>query len=319
MTLLSKHIVLFEPWGLGDLAVSLSGLRCLTEQGCALSVICDPAWVGWVQSFPWVTNVISFHVPWTEKRGKYNPVKYKIDEIWQLRQKLLTAEPDVVCETRGDIRNELFLRMLLSAPVVTLRNKHFCNRYDYSSELVKTLGYSASNKKAVRTGGGGVVCFFGAAWVNRCVPTVKAHEIIKGLLDALPCSVSVILQPNDAIDEWSEMMRMAAGRLLLIKASIVQAVSQISSADVAVCTDSSWLHLAHVQGIPTVGLFGFTNAVEWAPPGCRVVHSEQIYPAEDRYCLKNEMIQPLGSLDASLVISQVRGLLNANDFSTNKN
>lgn len=311
---LTKHIVLFEPWGLGDLAVSLVGLRSLPEQGCRLSVVCDPSWADWVQSLPWVSDVISFHVPWTEKRGKYNPLKYRITEIARLRRKLLSPKPDFICEMRGDIRNDFFLRILFVAPVVTLRNRHFRNRYDRASALAKILGYPATDGKPIRNGrGGGVVCFFGAAWANRQVPIAKAKEIVQTLLQKLPCSVTVILQPNDDMSEWNELTELARGRFLPLNTSIAKIVAQVSSADTAICTDSAWLHLMYAQDIPTVGLFGFANADEWAPPGCRVVHSAIVHPAESRYCLNRESIQPLATLDASLVVNQVYDLINSQD------
>jgi ADP-heptose:LPS heptosyltransferase len=51
------------------------------------------------------------------------------------------------------------------------------------------------------------------------------------------------------------------------RASIAQTAAVIARAGLYVASDGGLLHVAHVLGVPTVGLFGATPADKWAPRG----------------------------------------------------
>jgi ADP-heptose:LPS heptosyltransferase len=303
-----SHVAIFEPWGLGDLCVALVAARALSRQGVTVTVVCAPAWKNWVDTLSYVNHTVSIRIPWTAKQGKYNPVRYRISEFRNLRRTLRDLEVDVFCEQRGDIRNVTVMKMMKVAPVHHLRGREFDNRYDRPVHLVESLLASVEPEIAPDPRGMGlseeVVCFFGAAWVNRRLPEGKAREVVQRLLDDKR-PVALILPPDESSDNWEAMVAAAEGRLELLQGEVAGIADRLSKAALCVSTDSGWLHVAHLFGVPSVALYGFTNASEWAPPSSRVVFAEETQSREVMHDLSRESIQPLESLSVDAVAAAV--------------
>src|SRR5688500_6430093 len=99
---MSRKVAIFEPWGLGDLAISLRLARDVARSGTKPVVFCDPAYVDWVRSHEFVDRAIGITVPWTKKSGKYAIREYPFREWNELKQSLRGEKFQEVVEPRRD-------------------------------------------------------------------------------------------------------------------------------------------------------------------------------------------------------------------------
>lgn len=292
----SINIVLFEPWGLGDVAIALAGFGYVETSLFKLTLVCDSKNAEWATTISWVYKVIPIRIPWTDKYHKYSIGKYHLPDYLLLREQLKDIAPDFICEIRGDIRNYLLMKALNVAPVISLMNKKYHNRYERSFALLDILALSRKVKCVRKELGAGIVFFFGAAWSNRQVPNAIAVNIIRELLSITSVDISIILQPTDSFDFWRDLVADFSC-VNIVQDSLLKISDLVSKAALVVSTDTSWLHIANIYGVPTVGLFGFKNAIEWAPPNCRVVYSDNPLPACARYKMKYEFLSPLADIN----------------------
>jgi ADP-heptose:LPS heptosyltransferase len=311
-----RTVVLFEPWGLGDLAIALGAVQALRSRGCKVAIVCHPDWVEWVLGSGRADWVVGFHAPWTDKTAKYQVDKYRASDFFALRQHLKEIEPDVLCELRGDVRNLLMLKSLGLCRVVTLVGGRFANRYERPPAILEKLAIdpalpvrpSPIRQPANRQDKWHIVAFFSAAWENRAVPAAMAQEVTSAILRA-GIRISVIIPDQGSLASWYPLPLPGTEQANVIRGSVVDACRAISEADACVSTDSGFLHVAHLYGLPVFGLFGFATEDEWAPPGCTIIRPAKCFPAESRYAKAGEELNPLEGLDPELVASTVlRGL-----------
>jgi ADP-heptose:LPS heptosyltransferase len=294
---------IFEPWGIGDLCIALHLARRLKQSGFRVSLICDPIWVSWLQGSMEIDQVIAFHAPWTEKTAKYDWHKYHLSGFLTSRRLVRDLSPCFICELRGDIRNLLLLRLLSGHRVASPLRRSFHNRYERADWMGERLGLKEARPTIAPSRSSQIFCFFGAGWTNRQVPLHKAQELVTRLV-ARHRSVVVILQPEDPEDDWSQMECSGDPRLRVIKKALEEGIQILQQSGLCISTDSSWLHLAYLHGIPRVGLFAFASHQEWAPPGTQIVLANNAPPKELRYKL-NVDSRPLEHLDVGEVIEAV--------------
>lgn len=307
-TLPRRHIAIFEPWGLGDIVIALLAAKAVHAAGNTVSLLCDGRWAGWLNTFPFVSRVIPVNIPWTSKDRKYAPSRYRISDFVRLRGELAAETPTTVCELRGDIRNVLLLKALRVGEVVSLRGETISNRYDRPGALLRRMGIpEARAGRAARDenrGRGKVACFFGAEWPNRRVPFAKAARVVEGLLEA-GHSVSVILSPGEESAAWSRVGTGHESSLSLIRRALPEVCAALAGHDTIVSTDSGWMHVGFFYGLSVIGLFAFSNAEEWAPPGAKVLFAPKPGAAEERYARAGEGLQPLAELSEKMVVDAV--------------
>jgi ADP-heptose:LPS heptosyltransferase len=303
-----KNIIIFEPWGLGDLIFAIYGIRILQTFSYQLSVIANPRWIEWLDSLNFIKYKIPFYAPWADKIKKYSLNKYRIADINKLRENIKSINPDIIWDARGDIRHNIFLRLVSPSHSKILSYKYANNlnvykRYSYLFDYLR-LPYNMENDILMhgKHTGSDIVVFLGAYWKNRQVPISKAKEIIYALLGAgFKCKL--ILQPDDCKEDWSDVV--TGSNLELIRTDIVSCSKIILGAKIVISTDSAWLHMAHYFNIPTVGLFSSLNADQWAPPNCKVVYADHPLPAELRYKKSYANIQPLENISIEKIMDAV--------------
>ena len=66
---MKKKLLIFEPWGLGDLAIATNAARILKQQ-YRISFICSQKWMEWLKSIDFIDEVVSFKAQWAEKKDK---------------------------------------------------------------------------------------------------------------------------------------------------------------------------------------------------------------------------------------------------------
>lgn len=292
---------IFEPWGLGDLVIALAGAAQLRTHGHKVTVICNPLWGPVVRAFYPDIEMVPFFAPWTSDTGKYDPRRYSFASLRSLHTFLSGRRVTAIIDPRGDIRGKLLLRLLTRIPVLSFPMKSFSNRYDWVNGLCSALSIpytpqvmkrSAWDKK--------VVCFFGASRLNRKLPTAKSVELLRMLLES-DFQVSVVLEPD-------QNPFITDDRIIFISGEVHKIIAVVRAAGAVISTDSGWLHVAAMSGVATIGLFGFDNAGQWAPPGCRVVLAEEYLPAEHRYKREYGDADPLRTISIQKVIDALNNL-----------
>ena len=107
-----------------------------------------------------------------------------------------------------------------------------------------------------------------AAWRCKCWPIERYTTIARRLLDVVP-RVVVLASPSEAAQVRPLQLSMkeheAAGRLLVPRTTVGQAMAILSRAAVVVCNDSAALHLAVGLDRPTVAIFGPTDYARVGP------------------------------------------------------
>ncbi len=289
---------LFEPWGLGDLAIGLHTVRALHQNGNETAVVCHPAYLDWVKSLEFVSHVITLDVPWTHKSNKYDFRKYQLKNWKEFFKKLSQLKDVQLFDLRQDLRNTVFLKMtcLLSGDRIRLIKQlkspsEFENRYERGNSFLDQINVRIQKNESIQSAihPRRIGFFFGAEWMNRRIPSEVAERILIVLKRKRPdLELNVILSPQE-----NPMYSQAIQR----SGSIREISKLIGQLDVMVSTDTSWLHIAHLLGIPTFGIFGFRNRQEWLPPGSGFWELSNALPANARYNLEYQSIQPLSQLD----------------------
>lgn len=301
------RFAIFEPWGLGDLCVALHAARAMHAAGHSVVIVCNPAWSRWAQSLSYVEAVIPFHAPWTQKRRKYDPRCYNVKEIVECGRLLRIKGVDVVIDMRADIRHRFFLSIVWRGKVITVDARKNSNRYDRPFHACKKLGipYNLPEGEPALVTERNIACAFHAAWKNRELPYEKSVELVEKLLD-LGWKVLLIVPNETCAAVWSSLKTANSDQLELICTDIISMSHKLKSARLCIAVDSGILHLAYLNNVPTIGLFGFKNQNEWLPPDANAITINNPFPVERRYILSQENIQPLANLDIAHVIDVIQ-------------
>lgn len=302
-----KNILIFEPWTLGDVVVSCMTARALERWDIKTSIACAHEWVDWLKSLSIFEYIIPIHIPWTEKTNKYKLNKYKLTTFISFREELIKTHMNVVCDLRGDIRNYIILKLLRVAPIVSVNSTKGKNVYQRTTLLLRKMGLSTNDIPEIDKNitSRNIICFFGSSWVNRSVPFKKSQEIVYCLVKE-NYKVSIILQPKDSIEQWKMILLEYKDNVTILQESVKEIAAHIAKADLCLSTDSGWLHVAYYYNVPRIGLFGFNTIQEWAPPNTKIVFSQPLFKANERYKLTNENIFPLENLDVNNILQNVK-------------
>lgn len=303
-----SHVLIFEPWTLGDVVVAASVARHLNGR-YKISIIAAPQWEAWLQTLGIFAFVIPFHIPWTDQKKKYDFTKYQMNRFVELRRWIHGIRPDVILDLRGDVRNIVFLRVLNVAPVKSLWRRRPANVYGRVNGALGllgqcTVGENSGQVDKIRNQPKSITCFFGATWFNRRVPRDLALQIVKELSEL--CPVNLLLQPSEPVKFW---IGQNISGLHVCQVSVVEAAEIVKKSTACVCTDSGWLHMAYFYGVPRVALLGFDTSQEWMPPDTSVIFSEPYFPANVRYRRRFRDLNPLKNLSVPKVIEAIREVL----------
>jgi len=298
-----KKILIFEPWNLGDLVISVYFAKILNEMfKIRFDFVCNPRWLDWLKEESFIDNVYAFHAPWTDKNNKYSISKYSFTKIISLKSEIRQDDYNFIWDVRGDLRHKLFLNLLSDQKVLSINYKNNLNVYDRINELFIKLDINIIEHETYLYNGSYNVCLFlDSYWNNKKVPYEVGVKIIDELLNR-KFSVSLIKAPEGNYDIYENKFD---NRITYYKGSIINIVNILSTMSLCISTDSAWLHMAYYKRIPTIGLFGSLNGKQWAPPGTKIIYSDEPLKAKVRYKLKNENIFPLMKLDINKIINTI--------------
>lgn len=139
----------------------------------------------------------------------------------------------------------------------------------WHAEQLETQGMTIaqSTAPARRNPTGPIVLHPGSGGEAKCWPTARFAALAKGLRDegyavkALIGEAEVERWPAAAIDSLREVCEVVAPR------SLVELSQVVEQARVFIGNDAGPTHLAADLGVPTIALFGPSDAAQWSPRG----------------------------------------------------
>ena len=291
------HVVVLEPYGMGDLISLLPLLAELEKIGQKTTLLAKAPWLDLVDEVPGL-GLIAVDLPWSSYLGK---AKYRFQTLAGLRATITNLRKSVGgavgIDPRGDIRSILFLQLIGCSKVFsldyylgtdakvprwaaqTLPIAQGRRRWQIALDFTKVLGIAPCNPPPPR--------------IHRPLAS-SASESIVGLICAAPWRGR--LWP---IDRWRNLVDnlVASGRRIVglcgpgqekftsqtlggveIRScnSVYAWKRELSRISLLVTLDTGPMHLADAMGIPLVALFGPGQLPMWAPssPTSRIVRGQ---------------------------------------------
>lgn len=327
-----KHILLIEPFGMGDIlslsimidplldVFSNAKILLLTKTGNE-DVFADDSRVSRVYTAPF---------PWSKLSGeKHGSVREWVAVI-KICRKIASFNPDLGLDTRGDIRSQILMVLcgcrkrvgfanylntninikgfLLTTKV---ENPGVLHRYEMNRYLLENgLGLTRSSMNfpcfkpslpLELLGFNGITVLFhvGARWKYRQWPVEKWIALGERLVEEgiEPCIVGSVAEEAilDRICSETSFTKVIADMRRLIQL--------IKGCDLLVCLDSGPMHLAQTLGIPVVALFGPGDFELWKPCGKKDRYVFHRLPCNP--CLQLDCVHPANGCMQRISVDEV--------------
>ena len=138
-----------------------------------------------------------------------------------------------------------------------------------------------------------------AAWRSKCWSVEKWNEIIVWLMNEYQAQVFVLGKIGTHVWDEEFARRLHPEAISLInKCTLRESVCVVSMMQVFAGVDSSLLHFSGSMRIPTVSLFGPTNAVSYYPLFCKDLMVRTTYDAVCVPCFRQRRVASCGVSDA---------------------
>jgi ADP-heptose:LPS heptosyltransferase len=284
-----QHVLILEPFGLGDVISHEPMIRRLQDSNFRVSFCGGPEWkplfpnVNWVESF----------VPWGRhaRAEKYAWAEYSSSEFRKFLFRLRATGRDAVgIDTRGDIRSVLLLYMAgcrevittssyvgsdlrispSAATVVEVSRTH--RRWESNLRCLQPLGIEqgqtsppafphlrvSASQTEQTIGLMPVAPWRGKLWIP------ERWQALSNLLRREGWQVRALCGPRQA-----ESAALAVGKTVeVVECTSVEEWSlQLGRLQALVTLDSGPMHLADALGTPVIALFGQGLLPLWAPSG----------------------------------------------------
>ena len=98
---------------------------------------------------------------------------------------------------------------------------------------------------------------------------------------------------------------------LVGQTTLRQSIIIICNAKIAICNDSSPMHIAAVSGIPTIGLMGPADPSKFSPRGAKAIYHHikvDCHPCDQKECIRPEM-PCIELISPKMVMASIRELL----------
>lgn len=264
---MKPKLLIVELWGLGDLVIATPFIRAAAEK-FDVTVLAKP-YANDLQKVFWPgVTVIPFTAPWTAFKHKYRLWKWPWRELFQVRRKIGWNQFDVGLSARWDPRDHLLLllagvrerfgfprigsQLSLTSPVI--KAGALDHRYRAWQILANALGLTLPSKSdwPTRSPGspGEILIHTGAGQSVRVWPLERYKRLV-ARLRRCGFAVQVACDPNQ-IRWWRLMGETAA----LVPHDVPELLHSIDRAGIFIGNDSGPGHLAALQGVPTLTLFG---------------------------------------------------------------
>jgi heptosyltransferase-3 len=161
----------------------------------------------------------------------------------------------------------------------------------FAARALAELGYAGEARFAAVLPGG--------SWESKRWPAAGFAEVGRALAEELGAPTLVVWGPPEREDALAIAGSLAERGRLAPPSSLLEMAALLGRATLVVVTDCLGRHLAVLEGVPTVGIFGTTDPRDWTPRGRG--HRTVRAPGAGQ--------RPLAELPPVAVLTEARALL----------
>ncbi|MBN2570383.1 MAG: glycosyltransferase family 9 protein [Deltaproteobacteria bacterium] len=335
-----KEILIIRTAYIGDVVMALPLLKPLRERftNAKISFLTSAKAKKIIENNPYVDEIIAYDPFWFYDSDKR---KY-IDFIRDLKRRSF----DLVIETRGDIREIMFLVFPLKAGYKVSHDvggggcflshvvpyKGTVHRVDYHLDIARSLGcetceevewgiyLTKDEKKRVQE-------ILKEEGVSQDKPLIALHPgsrkelkcwfpegyaAVADFVASELCGTVVLTGSPDEVPLVEEVKGLMENRPIVLagKTTLRELAGVISHCSLFICNDSSPMHIAAAMKTPTVAIFGPSKSIETGPYGKGHIVIEKDfrcrYRCDEDVCLHKNYNQCIKDISVDDVISAVR-------------
>ncbi|MGI9328218.1 MAG: lipopolysaccharide heptosyltransferase I [Pseudomonadales bacterium] len=288
---------------LGDVVHTLPAITDLAAQGAEIHWVVEEAFVPIVAAHPGVARILP--IAWRRWRRQ-------LPKFWQrqagaagrelaaFRWQLKDTQYDLVIDAQGLYKSAIVARQAHSARrlgldrdsarepgaarfysegVAVAKDQHAVDRVRQlvaqaaGYELPTQLRFGLHDEQAQRQPASANTCVLlhGTTWASKHYPEQLWIELAQ---HASAAGFQPVLTWGDAVEERrAQRIAAASGASLWPRMSLTELIQRLRTATVAIGVDSGIAHLCGALGVPTLGLYGATNATL---TGVRGAHSQNM-------------------------------------------
>jgi len=293
-----KNILVFEPWGLGDLVIATYFFPCLRRvfPEAKIFLICSPSAEELMINCPYVDKIIAYKFQWTKSVNKYSVLKYDFKSLVSLILDMRKIKFDIALSGRPDPRNNFFFWLVGAKYRIGFgsrgggffltkelgkeeENKHAIKRWE---AVLRTIGCTENPVRHLLwltteelqeadqiLADAGITkdditigIHWGASNPQRKWPTERFGKVAERISRHSDVKVLFFFDPN-----YTNMAFPLNAGVILPKVNIRILAALLSKVVVLLCNDSGPMHLAAAVGTPVVALFGRSDPSEFGPLG----------------------------------------------------
>jgi ADP-heptose:LPS heptosyltransferase len=286
MTAAGERILFVELWRLGDAVAATAGLRALrlAKPNAEIAVLAHSEHGDPLFRLREADTHLRFDAFWTRgqlPKDKYLPWTIDYGELYRAAQSIRAFRPDHALLFRGDIREQLFLRMLGLRNIVDLKGplpilpgisanlrpsgvprwkEYVFHVREWSRTSVDADPHIAGVQRA-QSAPPYVLLHPGASWRYKQWSASHVVALIRWF-ETQSYAVKLVAGPNDRV--FIEALCVAYGSALPVEyPSLPRFYSLVASAHAVICNNSAALHIAEAIGTPCVALTGPSDPVRW--------------------------------------------------------
>ena len=277
---MSKKVLLVKFSSLGDVIHSFPAVNEMIEKGFQVSWAVEEAFVPLVSQYPNLSEVIAVPLRRLIKDSKF----WFLSQEWKEVQKKIKAQKyDYIIDAQGLIKSAIFSKLCNGYRVgydkKSIRESFgswfYNRRYSVDKNLhaaertrilcAKALDYQLPEFNPVKYGilpykGGSKTLFFfhGTSWVSKTLP-FKVWQQLADFAKISGYKIKVFYSnPNEKL--FCDVFAKTHEILVSPPKNVFQIAQELETCAGVIGVDTGLTHLADNMGVPTLGIFGTTDA-----------------------------------------------------------
>ncbi|MCX8481872.1 MAG: hypothetical protein ORN58_08140 [Sediminibacterium sp.] len=313
-----KKVLIFYPFNIGDIAVVLNCLKPFVNPTIQYALACQQKTAAFALNTGIVEKTFIIDLPWTNRNGWINknywknPFHYNFILILSCWYQIVTYKPAIIINMHFDNKTVYFLKIVtfFQTKVVQHLGNYFENVYYKEAFLASILDNHNPIKLNYTIRKPNKIAVFGGAYnVNRRLPDKKMLELLLLLNNHKIDTILIVSTMQESIFFTEKITQEKWVSVQCIHGNLIEIIKQMLDVKIMISTDTSWLHIAELYEIKTIGLYGFDNLETWKPPNTIPIKSNPIYTHKNMYEPAFKNVQPLINIDCVAIFELCKKLL----------
>ena len=314
-----KKVLIFYPFNIGDVAVVLNCLKPFVNPTIQYALACQKKTAEFALNTGIVEKTFIIDLPWTNRKGWINknywknPFHYNYFLIFTCWYQIIKYNPAMIINMHFDNKTVYLLKVFtfFKTKVVQHLGNYIENVYLKEAFLATIFNRNNPIKLNNSIPKPNKIALFGGAYnFNRSLPTKKMIALLTLLNKNKIVTILIVSTQSESIFFTEKIRQEKWGFIQCIKGDLQYIIKKILDVKLMISTDTSWLHIATLYEIKTIGLYGFDNLETWKPPNTIAIKSNPFYTHKNMYEAAFKNIQPLCNLDCADIVSICKKLLN---------